>query len=718
MSADLDTDVDQRTDDARVWLHEMLTDTHGEVGEVRLALARGEEWDELRGFRADRSPFDELVADHAGMLDALASSAVMAADSGHDVFATPYLYAGRRRRGGAVGRRHVHADIDGPLDLARVRYVGGMAVASGSLAEDGSPRGHVYARLARSVTAVEHQALCLALGQFVGREHHDTGKVNDNDVLRPAGTLNQKTDPPRPVSWLIRPDDASVRTWEPEVLAHLLGVGRPAPDSGDDAASRGAAALVLPKVIENGRRGDTLFRYACSLQARGVREDEALVLLRDAYTRCRPAYIERSPEAMWSHVVAEYGATTVTTARTATVPDLPADIEACSTHRDHLEFGCPSCIVVRAQVERYARARAMAREGLAMASTDAWIPVDLTLAPDLPPRTMLWADPCEPGGEGMALLRPGLVSGLHGVTGSGKTRLAHIGTTQEVEAGNLVLIVDYEMRQVQTKLSLLECGLSPAQIRDGVVYVEDPPAVSDFYFDRLMEELLARMDATGRPFTLGVFDSVSRSMGKVPGWTTNDEIHVNAWYDSLPRRLLREFPTYTPFTIDHPGRADGPDAIGSHAKGAGPDFRLHCIRETKFSKANGGSGRAVVRVVKNRVPDLPLDTDIAELVVVGPDMLFRRLPEPKPGEAALALDRMSPRDAAEVEVLERLTEACSDGLMTKEACGEGGFYADRRAALDRLKTKALVVSRRAGRGGRGERWWAIECLPLEFDEGL
>lgn len=392
------------------------------------------------------------------------------------------------------------------------------------------------------------------------------------------------------------------------------------------------------------------------------------------------------------------------------VPSLPADIERCPKHLVKLESGCPGCVVVRAQIERYARNRATAREGLAMASPDAWRPVDLSQAAALPPRSLLWAEPAEPGGERVALLRPGQVSGLHGVSGSAKTHLAYMGGVQEVQKENLILIVDYEMRQVQANAALLGLGLSPAQITDGVVYIEDPPAVDDFYFERLMDALLARIEATKRLLTLGVFDSVSRSMGKVPGWTTNDEIHVNAWYDSLPRRVLREFPTYTPLTLDHPGRADGSHAIGSHAKGAGPDFRLWCRQERKFSRDDGGSGRSVIQVVKDRQASLPLDTDFAEVVVVGGELRLRLLTKPEPGTVSVPLDMMSARVAAEVEVLKSLRQAGANGLMTKEACGEGGFYDSRRKALNGLKEKDLVDQRPSGRGS-GQRWWAVEFLP-------
>lgn len=256
---------------ARAWLGEFYGDG---AGAVRLGLlTAGKPWDELRpGFRAGRGPF--LDTDHTTMLDALARSVVACADGGHDVFACPYLHETGRSKGGAVARRHLHADIDGGgLDaerLARVRAVGGLLVASGSVADDGvTPRGHVYVRLAESVPVHAHEALCHALGQMIGGADHDTGKTTDENMLRPAGTLNHKPEngpDPRPVRWLIGPDDDAVRTWEPEMLARVLGLSWPVPEPADDPAPVVAAAdaeagdRTPPAVGSTARRLDGLVR--------------------------------------------------------------------------------------------------------------------------------------------------------------------------------------------------------------------------------------------------------------------------------------------------------------------------------------------------------------------------------------------------------------------------------------------------------------------------
>ncbi len=162
---------------------------------------------------------------HEAMLDSLARAAVQSADAGLDVFASPYPHdrAHRRRsKGGSVDRSHLHADIDGPIDMSRaVDGLGAFIVSSGSTT-DGQPHGHVYLRLTRSLQLHEHEVLCKALGPAVGGGAWDDSKVGDNDVLRPTGTLSHKTKPPRRVEWIVPPNAESVRTWDPEALTTFL----------------------------------------------------------------------------------------------------------------------------------------------------------------------------------------------------------------------------------------------------------------------------------------------------------------------------------------------------------------------------------------------------------------------------------------------------------------------------------------------------------------
>lgn len=222
-----------RVDAARLWFAELLGDL-GTGGYVWLGLRDGDGWHETGPFRPGAGAFARGVGGQlAGLpadelLEVLARSAV-AASNGSNVFACPYPQAPLGRRQGAARlRRHVHCDIDGPVDMGKANMLGAMVVASGSVADDGQPHGHVYLRLDRLVTALEHKALCRGLATYVGGACADLTKITDENMMRVPGTLNHKTDPPRPVEWLVGPDDKRVRSgWGPEDLARLLHVEWP-----------------------------------------------------------------------------------------------------------------------------------------------------------------------------------------------------------------------------------------------------------------------------------------------------------------------------------------------------------------------------------------------------------------------------------------------------------------------------------------------------------
>jgi hypothetical protein len=136
-----------------------------------------------------------------------------------------------RRKGNAVSRLTVHADIDGELAIEKVKSIeGAFAVASGS-----PGHAHVYVPLSESITSAQHDALSKALGAYLGNA--DVAKHSDNDLLRPPGTLNHKSaaagGEPTPVVWLIKPTGSQVH---PRALADMLGVDLDAAEATDDKA--------------------------------------------------------------------------------------------------------------------------------------------------------------------------------------------------------------------------------------------------------------------------------------------------------------------------------------------------------------------------------------------------------------------------------------------------------------------------------------------------
>ena len=105
-----------------------------------------------------------------------------------DVWACPYLMHDNslgRAKWNAAGHRLAHTDVDHDLvDLDEVAKRACFAVGSGT-----GRHAHVYAKLLYPVMPAQHEVLCKGLiAHFKG----DPAKFNDNDLLRPAGTLNWK----------------------------------------------------------------------------------------------------------------------------------------------------------------------------------------------------------------------------------------------------------------------------------------------------------------------------------------------------------------------------------------------------------------------------------------------------------------------------------------------------------------------------------------------
>ncbi len=501
------TGVDQRTaenstrsladrvESARGWLQEF----HGRDdadGSVRLALqGSGGAWDELQAMRPGRSPFTESTREQ--MLDVLAPSFVAAADAGNDVFCSPYLHEGARRAGGATARRHCHADIDGALDLSKVRQLGGLAVASGSIDAAGDPHGHVYVRLSASVPADHHTGLCRALGQFVGGGLWDSSKCADNDVLRPAGTLNLKHGHARLVSWLIEPDDPSIRTWTPSDLATELGMewppATPAPvettaddgevddttttprsvgSSGASWAEAGIAGELdkLRQLPRPWREGASFWDRTMVRTARRLVElSNALGNLEEVHER----FLEAAPfNSQWDKRDAKWAAAlTFIGDRCAELPDslqglsveiVPLDRDDLTLTKTTTEIGSGASEIVDDRPAKQSDAGLIDDDKLAR-----WPLLDLAalVDPDRPERRWLWGDLVPegdhvslvaPSGEGKSLLALALVLAL--------LRGRHEFIGRPLNFSGRVLYVDLENSEDDWSERLRDLGITPANV--------------------------------------------------------------------------------------------------------------------------------------------------------------------------------------------------------------------------------------------------------------
>ena len=80
--------------------------------------------------------------------------------------------------------------------------------------------------------------------------------------------------------WELDPNDVDIHFADQQVMNFIKGPGKKTNESSQ------RAKFMLPDVIKSGARNDTLYRYGCSLQAKGYSDDEILNKLEDANTRC------------------------------------------------------------------------------------------------------------------------------------------------------------------------------------------------------------------------------------------------------------------------------------------------------------------------------------------------------------------------------------------------------------------------------------------------
>lgn len=358
----------------------------------------------------------------------------------------------------------------------------------------------------------------------------------------------------------------------------------------------------------------------------------------------------------------------------------------------HDSLACVDCIRARALAKRIALADDDTGEG--------WARESLTEVEPVPPATILEIAP------GDFLLRRGWVTLVHGAFASGKTPLCYLAVVEQVKAGNLALIVDHEMGKAQAKALLLELGLTEEQIDAGVYYRYQPPPLSPAGQRRIEADVLA----SGRELAVVVIDSLTVSMGTVPGTNDNDVQDVTTWASELPIWMADQFDAAV-VVIDHSGVSDGDRPSGSHKKREFPQFHIWCEKVTAFSRANPEAGKSNLKVMKDRSGERPIGKTVAVLRTRAGGSFYLALPEPlKDGEVEVALDRQ-PENATDADVLDTVRATGTEGIMKTDLTGKGEAGQYRRASVDRLVLQGRLIERPDGRGGRGRRYWVPELAP-------
>lgn len=210
------------------------------------------------------------------------------------------------------------------------------------------------------------------------------------------------------------------------------------------------------------------------------------------------------------------------------------------------------------------------------------------------------------GGE-VGLFYPGCVNGVAGESGSAKTWTALCVCAQLIDTGQHVLYFDLEDSPEGIVNRLLLMGCQPRAIVERFHYGSPRDRFDDLAVDTvryLVEHLAIR---------LVVIDSTGEAMG-LDGIESNSDVEVAAWFRRMPAAVAAMGPAV--LLLDHTGKVDasGLWPIGSQRKRAAISG-VQYMQQTVAPFAQGQSGRAVLKVAKDRHGYYPVKAVAAELVV-------------------------------------------------------------------------------------------------------
>ena len=344
------------------------------------------------------------------------------------------------------------------------------------------------------------------------------------------------------------------------------------------------------------------------------------------------------------------------------------------------------CLTCQVEIE-WARREARRVTQVENVDTDeptGWEPIKITDLPK-PPMPSI----CEYA-IGMCLMTPGFVHLVYGASESAKTWLAYIAVVQEVQKGNLALIIDYEIDGSLAAERLRDLGLTDEQIDAGVIYVSPEMSLTG----RDMMRLVEHIDGLERTLTVAVLDSLGEST-TMDGLNDNDNNDMAAWFRASTRWLIREWPSCAVVVIDHlpKDKTDSPFPIGSQRKRAFP-FALLSVRNVEpFSRER--SGHSVVAVRKSRDGRLTSGDQVARIdggpegITLGPasidDIRAARVMELRSDITAHLLDNPKSNVTTIVKAVGGKTETVSsevkamlaEGLLSMEKIGNAHCYSVR-----------------------------------------
>lgn len=211
------------------------------------------------------------------------------------------------------------------------------------------------------------------------------------------------------------------------------------------------------------------------------------------------------------------------------------------------------------------------------------------------------------GDDAGALFYPGLVNGLAGHSGAGKSWVALLVVAQELAKGQTVLYLDYEDTPVGLVDRLVKVGVDPDAIRQHFIYISPEEQV-----DQVARSLLLDVVDERKP-SFAVIDSTGESLA-LQGCSSNDGEDVAMWARILPRLLTKT--GCTVLLLDHMAKAAEKDlwAVGSQRKRAliqGAQYILDAHQP--FSQMV--SGYSVIKCAKDRAGHYAMGEKVARLSV-------------------------------------------------------------------------------------------------------
>lgn len=314
--------------------------------------------------------------------------------------------------------------------------------------------------------------------------------------------------------------------------------------------------------------------------------------------------------------------------------------------------------------------------------TSSWAPLDLD--------PVLQGDEVDPPpcilqrNDGPHLLYAAAIHTISGEPGSGKTWLALIAALQQLAAGAIVTMIDFEDRASRVIGRLLSLGAHPDAIRSNFRYVRPNAPVDDTNRPHL--------DQATTGASLVILDGVTEAM-TIHGLDLNNNADIATFNNLLPRHIA-DHTGAAVVMIDHvvkDGEKQGRWAIGGQHKLAAIDGAAFIVKATEpFGR--GKTGVARIGIAKDRpghLEGIAYGRIVAELLIDGTDELCVRH-QLRPAEEVPLDTAGNLRPTFLMERLSRyieITPGLNQGELTQRVTGKPRALV---TALDHLVSEGYV----------------------------